>query len=107
MPALRVAIPLPERREGVSSTVSFFESGARGEVFFTVYLPPGWTVEEGRIGSEALHQHLDTLGIPHEYEVLPGVTQAFSSLWHVVGSDGLVTGLYELPYHARASEEGE
>lgn len=69
--------------------------------------PPGWTVEEGRIGSEALHQHLDTLGVPHEYEVPPGVTHAFPSLWHYGRPDRLVRGLHELPYHARAWEEGE
>ncbi len=53
------------------------------------------------VGSQALHQHLDTLGIPHEHEVLPGVTHAFSSLWHHIRPDGMVTGLYELRFHAR------
>lgn len=68
----------------------------------TIGTEDSYVVEQGRVGSEALHQHLQVLGIPHEYEVLPGVTHAFSSLWHYVRPDGLVTGLYELQYHARA-----
>jgi len=61
-----------------------------------------YVTEKGRIGSPALHEHLDTLGIPHEYEVLPGVTHGFWSLWHYQRSDGLQTGLYEILFHARA-----
>lgn len=70
----------------------------------TIGTEDSYVVEQGRIGSEALHQHLVSLEIPHEYEVLPGVTHAFSSLWHHVRPDGLVTGLYELHYHAQAGE---
>jgi enterochelin esterase-like enzyme len=72
----------------------------------TIGTEDSYVVDEGRVGSEALHQHLLELGIPHEYEVLPGVTHAFSSLWHYVRPDGLVTGLYELQYHARAWATG-
>lgn len=76
---------------------------ARGlPIRMTIGTEDAYVVEMGRVGSQALHEHLDTLGIPHEYEVLPGVTHAFSSLWHHVRPDGLVTGLYELQYHARA-----
>jgi enterochelin esterase-like enzyme len=66
-----------------------------------------YVLEEGRIGSPAIHEHLDTLGIPHEYEVFPGVTHGFSSLWHYQLPGGLQAGLYELQFHARAWEEGE
>ncbi len=69
----------------------------------TIGTEDSYVVNQGRVGSQALHQHLTSLGIPHEYEVLPGVTHAFSSLWHYVRpEDGLVTGLYELQLHARA-----
>ena len=67
----------------------------------TIGSEDSYTTEQGRIGSPALHEHLDTLGIPHEYEVLPGVTHNFGSLWHYQRPDGLQTGLYEILYHAR------
>ncbi|MBN1422328.1 MAG: hypothetical protein JXP34_26370 [Planctomycetes bacterium] len=61
-----------------------------------------YVVQSDRIGSEALHRHLTTLGITHEYEVVPGATHSFFSLWHHVRPDGLVAGLHELQFHARA-----
>ena len=61
-----------------------------------------FVLNDGRIGSPAMHLHLDSLGIPHEYEVLPGVTHSFSSLWNYQRPDGLQSGLYELQFHARA-----
>jgi S-formylglutathione hydrolase FrmB len=69
----------------------------------TIGTEDAYVVEMGRVGSQVLHEHLDALEIPHEYEVLPGVTHDFSSLWHYMRpEDGLVTGLYELQFHARA-----
>jgi S-formylglutathione hydrolase FrmB len=68
----------------------------------TIGTEDSYVLDLGRVGSQELHIHLDTLGIPHEYEVLQGVTHGFTSLWYFDRHDGLQTGLYELQFHARA-----
>ena len=56
----------------------------------------------GRQGTHLLHDFLEDLNIPHEYEVLEGITHNFHELWNFSRSDGIKTGLYELQFHARA-----
>ncbi|MFC1574487.1 alpha/beta hydrolase [Gemmatimonadota bacterium] len=58
--------------------------------------------EHERIGSFLLDAHLTTLGIPHEFEVLPGVGHGLSPQWFFVRPDGKLNGLHELQLHARA-----
>lgn len=92
---------LEERREdAVRNRDAIVQSGL--PLRMTIGTEDSYVLELGRIGSQALHIHMDTLGIPHEYEVLPGVTHGFSSLWYYERADGLQTGLYELQFHARA-----
>ena len=88
------------REAAVQNRDAVIESGIL--LRMTIGTEDSFVLEEGRIGSPALHEHLDTLGIAHEYEVLPGVTHGFSSLWHYERQDGLQTGLYELLFHAQA-----
>ena len=73
----------------------------------TIGTQDSFVLEDDRVGSPALHEHLDTLGIPHEYEVYPGVTHGFSSLWDYELSGGKQAGLYELQLHADAWDGGE
>jgi predicted esterase len=56
----------------------------------------GWNV------TPALHDHLEHLGILHDYEVFPSVDHAFPRIWNYIRSDGLENGLYELKRHAQA-----
>ena len=51
-----------------------------------------------------MHEHLQGLGIPHEYEVFPGVSHGLRSIWDYRRADGRKNGLYELQFHARAWE---
>lgn len=81
---------------------SIVQSGI--ELRMSIGTEDSFVLEDGRIGSPALHEHLDTLGIPHEYDLYPGVTHGFSSLWHyqipVQQPGGVQAGLYELQFHA-------
>jgi enterochelin esterase-like enzyme len=63
-----------------------------------------YVTRENRKGSSEMHEHLQELGVPHEYEVLEGVTHGFSSLWRYRRPDGKPTGLHELQFHARSWE---
>jgi hypothetical protein len=65
-----------------------------------------FVIDLDRIGSKALHEHLDTLGISHEYEVLPGVSHGLGPIWHFQRSDGILNGLHELQLHALAWASG-
>jgi S-formylglutathione hydrolase FrmB len=71
----------------------------------TIGTEDSYVVEQGRRCSWELHEHLEELGIPHEHEVMEGVTHAFGSLWHFPRPDGTLTGLHELQFHARAWEQ--
>jgi enterochelin esterase-like enzyme len=68
----------------------------------TIGTKDSYVVRQNRVGSPAMHEHLQELGIPHEYEVLEGVTHGFGSMWRHRRPDGVRTGLYELQFHARA-----
>jgi S-formylglutathione hydrolase FrmB len=68
----------------------------------TIGTRDSYVVRQNRRGSPEMHEHLQELGIPHEFEVLEGVTHGFSSLWRFRRPDGKLTGLYELQFHARA-----
>lgn len=65
-----------------------------------------FSLDLGRVGSPVLHEHLDTLGIQHEYQVLPQVTHGLSDIWHFERSDDLMNGLHELQLHAAAWAQG-
>jgi enterochelin esterase-like enzyme len=96
---------LDERRaDATRNRDEIVESGIA--LRMTIGTEDSYTLELGRVGSPELHRHLDTLGIPHEYEVLPGATHGFSSLWYYLRNDGLQTGLYEMQLHAQAWARG-
>lgn len=56
----------------------------------------------GRKASPVIHQHLNNLGIPHQYQVFPGIDHSFAKLWNVRLSNGMPNGLSELQFHAGA-----
>ncbi len=90
------------REAAVQNRDAIVRSGIK--LRMTIGTEDSFVLEYGRIGSPALHEHLDTLGIPHEYDVYPGVTHGLSSLWHyqMPGElpGGIQAGLYELQFHA-------
>ena len=61
-----------------------------------------YVVEQARTATPEMHEHLQGLGIPHEYEVFQGVTHGLRSIWNHRRDDGEKNGLYELQFHARA-----
>jgi enterochelin esterase-like enzyme len=63
-----------------------------------------YAVDMNRSASPEFHQHLQELGIPHEYEVFEGVSHGLRSIWNFRRPDGMKNGLYELQFHARAWE---
>ena len=79
---------------------SIVESGIR--LRMTIGTEDSYVLNQARTGSPELHEHLNALGIPHEYEVLHGATHGFSSLWNYERPDDMKSGLYELLFHARA-----
>jgi len=56
----------------------------------------------GRNASQKMHELLECLKIPHEYEVLSGAKHYLKSVWNARRSDGTANGLYELKMHAKA-----
>ncbi len=72
----------------------------------TIGTEDSFSRDEGRVGSPLLHEHMDSLGIPHEYQLLPGVSHGLSSIWTFQRSVDLPNGLYELQFHAAAWAQG-
>jgi enterochelin esterase-like enzyme len=96
---------LDERREAASrNRDSVVESGIL--IRMSIGTEDSYVIDLHRIGSQALHQHMDTLGIPHEYELLPGVSHGLDPIWHFQRFDGVLNGLHELQLHARAWAQG-
>ena len=56
----------------------------------------------GRQASPVIHQFLNNLNIPHDYEVFPGVNHGFVNVWNARQKSGLPNGLGELQLHAGA-----
>lgn len=56
----------------------------------------------GRHASPVIHQFLNNLKIPHDYEVFPGVNHGFVNIWNTRQKSGLPNGLGELQFHAGA-----
>ena len=56
----------------------------------------------GRRASPVIHQFLNNLKIPHNYEVFPGVNHGFVNVWNTRQKSGLPNGLGELQFHAGA-----
>ncbi len=56
----------------------------------------------GRRSSPVIHQFLNSLNIPHDYEVFPGVNHGFVNVWNTKQKNGQHNGLAELQFHARA-----
>ncbi len=56
----------------------------------------------GRHASPVIHQFLNNLKIPHDYEVFPGVNHGFVNIWNTKQKSGLPNGLGELQFHAGA-----
>ena len=56
----------------------------------------------GRKASPVIHQFLNNLNIPHDYEVFPGVNHGFVNVWNARQKSGLPNGLGELQLHAGA-----
>jgi enterochelin esterase-like enzyme len=63
-----------------------------------------WVLERGQQASYVMHEFLDSLGVPHEFEVIPGVRHDPVRLSRYVTADGTSHGLHELQFHARAWE---
>lgn len=55
-----------------------------------------------RKATYTMHEYLDVIDIPHEFEVLPGATHYLYSLWNSINALGIKNGLYELKLHASA-----
>lgn len=56
----------------------------------------------GRKASPVIHQFLNDLNIPHDYEVFPGINHGFVNVWNTKQKTGQHNGLGELQFHARA-----
>lgn len=56
----------------------------------------------GRKASPVIHQHLNSLQIPHQYQVFSGIDHGFANLWNVRLKNGMPNGLSELQFHAGA-----
>lgn len=56
----------------------------------------------GRKASPVIHKFLTDLGIPHDYEVFPGINHGFVNVWNTRQKSGQHNGLAELQFHARA-----
>ena len=61
-----------------------------------------WMVDQGRDAARAMHEHLAALGIPHEYEVLDGVTHSFGEISWYQTSSRVPNVLVEMKLHAQA-----
>ncbi len=61
-----------------------------------------FAINMGRRASPVIHQYLNHLNIPHDYEVFPGVNHRFVQLWNTRQKNGLPNGLAELQFHAGA-----
>jgi len=56
----------------------------------------------GRKATPVMHQHLNQLGIPHQYQLFSGIDHSFAKLWNVRLKNGMPNGLSELQFHAGA-----
>ena len=56
----------------------------------------------GRKASSVIHQFLNNLNIPHDYEVFRGVNHGFVNIWNTKMRAGITNGLAELQLHAEA-----
>lgn len=61
-----------------------------------------FAVNMGRKASPMIHQFLNNLQIPHDYEVFRGVNHGFVNIWNTKMRDGIINGLAELQLHAGA-----
>ena len=56
--------------------------------------------ENHRNTSSLMHSYLESINIPHDYEVLIDTNHSFSSLWNSTTKTAELNGLYELQLHA-------
>ena len=56
----------------------------------------------GRKASPVIHQYLQDLNIPHQYQMFKGIDHSFAKLWNVQLKNGMPNGLFELQLHAGA-----
>jgi len=56
--------------------------------------------EERRHVTIQMHNYLNSLGLPHEYEVLTNASHNLYTIFNSVTESTLINGLYELKYHA-------
>ena len=61
-----------------------------------------FAAERGRVGAFVMDDFLTGIGIPQEFEVLPGIGHGLAPQWFYMRPDGRLNGLYELQLHARA-----
>lgn len=57
--------------------------------------------EERRHVTLQMHNYLNSLGLPHEYEVLTNASHSLYTIWNSVTKPIVINGLYELKYHAK------
>lgn len=58
--------------------------------------------EQSKHATTQMHNYLDTIGLAHEYEVLPDASHSFYTIWNSVVMSPEINGLYELKYHAQS-----
>ena len=61
-----------------------------------------FVVNMGRKATPVIHDFLNILQIPHDYEVFPGVNHGFVNIWNTKTQAGITNGLAELQLHASA-----
>jgi hypothetical protein len=88
------------KRDANTNRESVLESGIL--IRMVIGTRDRYVIEQDRTATPEMHEHLQGLGIPHEYEVLEGVTHGLRSIWNHRRPDGGKNGLYELQFHARA-----
>jgi hypothetical protein len=88
------------KRDATRNRESVLESGI--PIRMVIGTRDHYVLEQARTATPEMHEHLEGLGIPHEYEVLEGVTHGLQSIWNYRRHDGHRNGLYELQFHARA-----
>ncbi len=88
------------QRDAYRNRERVLESGIR--IRMVIGTRDSYVIDSNRKATPEMHAYLDELGIPHEYEVLRGVTHSLRSIWSRRRPDGRTNGLYELQFHARA-----
>jgi len=92
---------LDEERDHARANIErILESGMR--IRMSIGSRDEWVLERGQQATYVMHEFLDSLGISHEFDVLPGIRHDPGRMSRYVRSDGASHGLHGLQFHARA-----